>query len=400
VNVYEARGVPTVINAAGTLTRLSGGVMRPEVVTAMAEASAHAVEIDALQAHASQAIAGITGAEAGYVASGAAACLLIGTAAAVTGLDPIKMARLPGTEGKKNEIVVARSHRNGYDHAVRAAGVKLVEVGLPERAGGAGVRDADASDYAAAIGANTAAVFYVADRKARPPLGEVVTVAHAAGVPVIVDAAAELPPQVNLRRFVEEGADLVAFSGGKAIGGPQASGFLAGKRDLVMAAALQHLDMDYLPDLWSPPPALIDKNRLSSLPGQGIGRTCKAGKEEIVGLLTALELFVAEGDAARHARWLVDARTVAAGLGSPPDVDVALRGADDTGQVPTVELRFPRGGKGKALDVVRALRSCDPSIHVDPTFADRGLLTINPVALRLGEAAMIATTIAALLGLE
>ena len=397
MNVFEARGIPTVINAAGTLTRLSGGVVRPEVATAMAEASQHSVEIDALQAHASAVIAGITGAEAGYVASGAAACLLLGTAASVTGLDPARMARLPDTAGMKNEVVVARSHRNGYDHAVRAAGVTLVEVGLPDRVSGAGVRDAEASDYAAAIGPDTAAVFYVADRNARPPLAEVVAVAHAAGVPVIVDAAAQLPPQANLRRFIEEGADLVAFSGSKAIGGPQASGFLCGKRDLVMAAALQHLDMDCLPELWEPPPSLIDKSRLGAVPRQGIGRMCKTGKEEIIGLLAAFELFVAEGDAARHARWLADARTVADGLGSPPDVEVALCGADDTGQVPTVELRFPRGAKSKALDVVRALRSSDPSMHVDPTFADRGVVTINPVALRPGEAAIVAATIATLL---
>ena len=397
MNVYETRGVPSVINAAGTLTRLSGGIMRPEVVAAMADAAAHTVEIDALQAHASQVIARITGAQAGYVASGAAACLLIGTAAAVTGLDPNKMARLPDTAGLKNEVIVARCHRNGYDHAVRATGVKLVEVGLPERVSGAGVRDAEASDYAAAIGANTAAVFYVADRNARPPLAEVVAVAHAAGVPVIVDAAAELPPQANLRRFIEAGADLVAFSGGKAIGGPQASGFLAGKRDLVMAAALQHLDMDYLPELWNPPPSLIDKSRLAAVPRQGIGRACKVGKEEIVGLLTALELFVAEGDAARHERWLADVHAIAAGLGRPSDVAVVVCGEEDPGAVPTVALRFPHGEEAKALDLVRSLRSADPSINVDPSFVDRGLVTINPIALRPGEAAAVASAIAALI---
>jgi D-glucosaminate-6-phosphate ammonia-lyase len=398
VNVYEARGVPTVINAAGTLTRLSGGVMRPEVVAAMAEASSHAVEIDALQAHASSVIAGITGAEAGYVASGAAACLLIGTAAAVTGLDPHRMARLPDTAGMKNEVIVARTHRNGYDHAVRATGVKLMEVGLPERVSGAGVRDAEASDYTAAIGASTAAVFYVADRNARPPLSDVVAVAHAAGVPVIVDAAAELPPQANLRRFIEDGADLVAFSGGKAIGGPQASGILAGKRDLIMAAALQHLDMDYLPELWNPPPSLIDKGRLSALPRQGIGRACKVGKEEIVGLLAALELFVAEGDAARHARWLSDANRVMQALGGKLPAELSLRGADSTDDVPTVALRFPRGKEANALALVRALLQHSPAIHVDASFSDRGIVTVNPIALRAGEADVVGRAVLRALG--
>jgi L-seryl-tRNA(Ser) seleniumtransferase len=206
-----------------------------------------------------------------------------------------------------------------------------------------------------------------------------------------------LPPQANLRRFIEAGADLVAFSGGKAIGGPQASGFLAGKRDLVMAAALQHLDMDYLPELWNPPPSLIDRRRLSALPRQGIGRACKVGKEEIVGLLLALELFVAEGDAARHARWLAEVHAIAAGLGRSPEVAVVVCGENDPGAVPTVELRFPRGEEAKALDLVRSFRSADPSINVDPTFVDRGLLTINPIALRPGEAAAVASAIAALI---
>ena len=196
--------------------------------------------------------------------------------------------------------------RNCYDHAIRAAGLTIVEVGLPDRYAGAGVRDAEAWEIDDAITERTAAVFYVADPQARPPLAEVTRVAHARGVPVIVDAAAQLPPQDNLRRFIAEGADLVAFSGGKAIGGPQASGILAGRRDLIMAAALQHLDLDIFWDMWEPPCPLIDKARLKGAPQHGIGRTCKAGKEEIVGLLTALRLFVAEGDAARHGRWLKD----------------------------------------------------------------------------------------------
>jgi L-seryl-tRNA(Ser) seleniumtransferase len=215
---------------------------------------------------------------------------------------------------------------------------------------------------------------------------------------VIVDAAAELPPQANLRRFIEAGADLVAFSGGKAIGGPQASGFLAGKRDLVMAAALQHLDMDYLPELWSPPPSLIDKSRLSALPRQGIGRTCKAGKEEIVGLLTALELFVAEGDAARHARWLADANRVRQALGGNLPTEVGLAGDDSTDDVPTVALSFPRGNEANALVLVRALLQHTPAIHVDASYCDRGIVTVNPIALRPGEADIVGRAIRAALG--
>jgi seryl-tRNA(Sec) selenium transferase len=398
VNIYERRGVPTVINAAGTLTRLSGAIMRPEIAAAMAEAAAFPVDMAVLQAHASDAIADATGAEAGYVTSGAAAGLLVGTAACVTGLDASAMARLPDASGLKDEVVVARSQRNGYDHAVRTVGVRLVEVGLPDRASGAGVRDAEPWEYAGVIGDRTAAVFYVAGRDARPPLSDVAAVAHAAGVPVIVDAAAELPPQANLKRFIAEGADLVVFSGGKAIGGPQASGILCGRRDLIMASALQHLDMDVMAEFWTPPARLIDRDRLKGLPRQGIGRPCKAGKEEIVGLLTALELFIAEGDAARHARWLADARIVAGGLSGATDAEVVLIGGDDIGAVPRVTLRFPRGHESRAAELIRALLRHDPAIHADAGDHERGVVAFNPMCLRPGDAEAVARAVFAALG--
>lgn len=398
MTIYARRGVPTVINAAGTLTRLSGAIMRPEVTAAMAEAASAPVDMAVLQAHASDVIAAATGAEAGYVTSGAAAGLLVATAACVTGLDASAMARLPDVAGLKNEVIVARSQRNGYDHAVRTTGVRLVEVGLPDRASGAGVRDAEPWEYATAIGDRTAAIFYVADRDARPPLRDVVTVAHAAGVPVIVDAAAELPPQANLTRFIAEDADLVVFSGGKAIGGPQASGILCGRRDLIMAAALQHLDMDVMAEFWAPPARLIDKDRLVGLPRQGIGRPCKAGKEEIVGLLTALELFIAEGDAARHARWLAEARIIADGLAGAPDTKVDVVGHDDIGAVPKAMLRFPRGHEARGAELIRALLGHEPAIHADASDHACGLVTFNPMCLRPGDAETVVRAVAAALG--
>ena len=194
MTVYGELGVRTLINAKGPATRLSGGIMRPEVAEAMADASQACVDIADLQAAASRLIAEATGAEAGYVASGASACLLIGAAACVTGLDPGKMARLPDTTGMKNECVMVRSQRNFYDHAIRAAGLKIVEVGLPDRYAGAGVRDAEAWEIDDAISERTACIFYVADAQSRPPLAEVTAVAHARGIPVLVDAAAQLPP--------------------------------------------------------------------------------------------------------------------------------------------------------------------------------------------------------------
>jgi L-seryl-tRNA(Ser) seleniumtransferase len=390
---YRQRGLRTVINAKGPATRLSGGLMRPEVIAAMAAAAGHCVDMAELEAHASEVIAEITGAEAGYVASGAAACLLLATAACVTRLDPGRMARLPDTTGMKNEVVMVRSQRNFYDHAVRAAGIRLVEVGLPDRYAGAGLRDAEAWEIADAITDRTAAVFYVADRHARPPLGDVIAVAHAASVPVIVDAAAQLPPQANLRRFIADGADLVAFSGGKAINGPQATGILCGRRDFVMAAALQHLDLDISWQQWAPPPRLIDKARLKGVPQHGIGRTAKVGKEQIIGLLTALELFVGEGDAARHHRWKLLAEALAAGLDGLPGTTLAVTAMDNVEAVPTVALTMAKGSPISALDLVIALQNGTPPIAADPTLCDDGIVTFNPLCLRPSEPQLIAAAV-------
>ncbi len=393
MNPYAKRGIRTLINAKGPATRLSGGIMRPEVTAAMAEAAGYCVDMAELQAHASTVIARETGAEAGYVASGAAACLLLATAACVAGLEPSKMARLPDTTGMKNDVVMVRSQRNFYDHAIRAAGVTLVEVGLPDRYAGAGVRDAEAWEIADAITDRTAAVFYVADRFARPSLSEVVAVAHAAGVPVIVDAAAQLPPQANLRRFTAEGADLVAFSGGKAIGGPQATGILCGRRDLIMSAALQHLDLDIFWEQWTPPATLIDKGRLKGVPQHGIGRPCKVGKEGVIGLLTALELFVAEGDAARHRRWLAAIQTIAAGLQTLPGIKLSLFGTESIADVPGLDLQLGKDAKLTALDLVIALQNGTPAIQVDPTSCDRGIVGFNPICLQDGEAEIVARAV-------
>ena len=144
VSIFEQLGVRTIINAAGPVTRLSGARMDADVIDAMREAAQVCVDIAELQAGAGQLIAEVTGAEAGYVTSGAAAGLVLATAACVTGMDPGKMNRLPDTSGMKNEVIMPRSHRNFYDHAVRSVGVTLIEVGIPDRFSGAGVRDTEA----------------------------------------------------------------------------------------------------------------------------------------------------------------------------------------------------------------------------------------------------------------
>ena len=373
MNIYERLGVATVINAHTTATRLSGGIMRAEVADAMREATQWTVDMATLESRASTLIAQHTGAEAGYVTAGAAAGLLLGTAACVTGLDPSRMNRLPDTRGMKREVIVARSHRNFYDHAVRAAGVRLVEVGLSDRFAGAGVRDTEAWEIGEAISENTAAVLYVAGKHAQPPLREVVAIAHSKGVPVLVDAAAQLPPASNLRHFIAEGADLVCFSGGKAIGGPQSSGILAGRRDLVSSALVQMLDLDLPETQFVAPPEFAPLNQLRYLPHHGIGRVAKTGKEEIVGLITALRRFVAEDPAARTARWT--ARLVA--LRDAPRAVLVPDGAKPG--LPLLELRFPDRAAAERADA--ALRARDPAVHCDASRIRRGVLAVNPIAL-------------------
>ena len=396
-NVYDRLGVRTIINASGPATRLSGSIMPPEVAEAMKEASQHCVDIAELQARASEVIAEITGAEAGYVTNGAAAGLLLGTAACVTGLNPDRMNRLPDTSGMKSEVIMARSHRNFYDHAVRSVGIRLVEVGIADRFSGAGVRDTEPWEIAAAITEQTAAICYVAYAHTEPSLPEVVAVAHEAGVPVIVDAAGQLPPASNLQRFIAEGADLVAFSGGKALRGPQSSGILCGKRDLISAAALQHLDLDIYWDQWNPPAGLIDKGKLPGAPHHGIGRPCKVGKEEVVGLLTALRLFVDEDPALRQRRWLTLMESLAESLKDIPHTETELVADAKRSEIPVVRLRLDEEAAGlNALELVRQLQDGEPSIHANPSHVRDGIIAFGPMCLREGEPEIIGKRLAAL----
>ncbi len=390
-NIYERIGVRPIINASGPSTRLSGSIMDPEVADAMREASQYCVDIAELQARASEVIAEITGAEAGYVTSGAAAGLLLGTAACVTGPDPGKMNRLPDTEGMKNEVIMSRSQRNFYDHAIRSVGVKLVEVGIADRYSGAGVRDTEAWEIADAVTDRTAAVCYVAHPRSLPPLEEVVEVAHAHGVPVIVDAAGQLPPRSNLQAFISQGADLVAFSGGKAIGGPQSSGILCGRRDLIMCVALQHLDMDVLKPQWDPPVSLIDKSVLPGAPHHGIGRPCKVGKEQIVGLLTALEHFAGEHLEARAAAWRDRIDELVAATGAIPGGRFTIDADSRPSEVPMAVLKLDESVAAKtALDVVLELQGGDPPIQANTGRVSEGIVLFGPVCLKAGEPERVA----------
>jgi L-seryl-tRNA(Ser) seleniumtransferase len=361
-----------IINAYGTNTRLSGGLMAPEVVEAMAEAARSCFEMPDVQAAASRAIVEATGAEAGIVTAGAAAALMLGAAACMARLDPAAMNRLPDADGLPNEFIVSRSQRNMYDRALRVAGGRIVEVGIPDRLSGPGVRDASAGEIAEAITPRTAAVFHLAGADAEPPLDEVVRVAHARGIPVLVDAAAQLPPASNLRRFIGQGADLVCFSGGKAIGGPQASGMLCGRRDLVSSALVQMLDLDLPESQFVAPPEFAPLNQLRFLPHHGIGRVAKVGKEEVAGLIAALRRFVAEDAGERTARWTARLQAL-----DVPGAVLVANGAKPG--LPLLELRF--ADRAAAERAEAALRARDPAVHVDASRIRRGVLAVNPIAL-------------------
>ena len=241
---YDSINTPTIINACGTVTRLGGAPIRQSALDAYRSASDYSVSIEQLHASASTRLAELSGAQAGLITSGAAAALTLGTAAILAGYDAAKMDALPHADEFANEMIIAREHRSGYDHAIRAAGARLVEVGLNEQISGAGVRRVETWEYEAAINENTAGIVYVIQNSSRPALSEIITLAKQHDLPIIADAAGELPPHDNFKKLATCGVDLVAFSGGKVIGGPQATGILLGDKDLIASSALQMLDMD------------------------------------------------------------------------------------------------------------------------------------------------------------
>ncbi|MFB6152606.1 MAG: aminotransferase class V-fold PLP-dependent enzyme [Haloarculaceae archaeon] len=383
--VYEELGVPTVVNAAGTKTRIGGSLIRAEALEAMERAAGSFVRLSDLQAAASERIADVTGGEAGYVTNGAAGALLLATAACIAGDDPGAMARLPDTGDRPDEVVMPRTHRTGYDHAIRTAGATIVDVGTNDRHLGTGSRNVEPWEYADAISEETVAVAHVYKSYGGPPLAEVCEIAHEHDVPVIVDAAAELPPASNLSWFTEQGADLVAFSGGKAIRGPQTTGILAGRADLIESVAVQHLDAHAADPVWEPPAGLLDADRIDGVPRQGVGRPLKVGKEELVGLLRALELFVEEDHEATRRAWRERADRVADALGGVEGLSTRIEDGERS-VAPEVVVEVGGPASVSASDLAGALRREDPRVFVGGDALDEGRFAINPMCLTDGEA--------------
>lgn len=326
-HVYRDIGVRPIITASGSTTMYGGSKLRPEAMEAMQKAAAVMVNMQELNHQAGKLIAEITGAEAGLVSSGAAGGLLLQAASCMAGSDPAKMAQLPDTEGMKNEIIIQQTHRFSYDQAYRAAGAKLIGVGDG--------RTCTTWELEAAITCKTAAVAYLISpftSRTALSLDEVVEIAHTREIPVIVDAASRLPPRENLRKFVSQGADMVVFSGGKAIRGPQGTGILCGRAHLIDAAA---------------------KN---GSPNRFIGRSMKVAKEEIIGLLASLRTFVDEDEEAETRTFQQMCQKAVDALIEIPGITLSIEHDIHDYHVPTAVISFkdtwPGPSRDQVLDVM------------------------------------------------
>ena len=340
--------------------------MPSPVVQAMEEASRWFVDMHELNRKAGDVIARMTGAEAGLVTAGSAAGMVLEAAACIAGNDPAKVWQLPDTSGMKNEIVIHRAHRVNYDHNFRTAGATLVEIG--------NTGTTHEWELEAAINENTAAVAYVFGprRGGALSLSRVVEIAHARDVPVIVDAAAMLPPPENLSKYIRQGADMVSFSGGKGVMGPQSTGILAGRADLIEAAYAN-----------------------SAPNSDSIGRSAKVCKEEIAGLVTALELFVDTDFDAVQANWRAKSFHVAERLSDIPGLRIELLEAQPELEEPDsnharTEIHFTPGWTGPTRDeVIRMLEEGEPGIRVRAMSYSDSIIFI-PVNVRDGEEEVVA----------
>lgn len=350
--IYGALGVKRIITASGSTTAYGGSKIRPEILDAMNKAAGMMVNIDELNRAASRIIADATGAEAGFVSSGAAGGLVLQAAAVIAGSDPAKMSRLPDASGMKNEIIIHKSHRFPYDQCYESVGAKFVEIGDGRRC--------QPWQLEAAFTENTAAVAYLFSpfiTRRAIPFPQVCEIAHARGVPVIVDAASMTPPRSNLRRFTAEGADMVIYSGGKAVRGPQGTGILCGRADLIDAAFA------------------------NASPHQFIGRGMKVAKEEIVGLLRAIQLFMNEDEDAEMARYRRMAQQVVDALAEAPGLRVTLEHDEHNYLIPHAVMRFTKEWRGPSRnEVYQAMIDGDPPVYLHDIF-DPDELAVDPFNL-------------------
>src|SRR5438094_2557482 len=365
-DIYQSIGVRPLINARGTFTIISGSVMRPEVSAAIDAAAQHHVHLDELMAAIGARLAELTKAEWGMVSSGCAAGLTHATSACVARGNPDLHVRIPNLNGfPKDEVIIPKHSRNVYDAAVRAVGVHVVEVGTAE-------------ELEAAFGPRTAMVYILAGPEAdKGPLStrSIAQMANQKHVPVLVDAAAEILTVPNVH--LENGATLVAYSGGKCIRGPQSAGLLLGRKDLVRAA-------------W-----------VHSAPHHGFSRSMKVGKEEAIGMLMAVEMWVKRDHQAEWSRWLAWLNSIAAQVSRIDGVTTSISETTElSNRTPSLTIRWDRRRLGiSGADLARHLLDTEPRIAT-PGGRDRGdeaSISITPYMMSNGEEKIVAEKVYAAL---
>jgi L-seryl-tRNA(Ser) seleniumtransferase len=354
-DVIQELGVRSFINAAGTFTALSGSLMRPEVVQAMQVASRKYVRLDDLQNTVGKRLAQLLNCQSAMVTSGCASALALSTAACVAGSDRRRIHQLPDTTGMKNEVIVQQTHRVNYDHAIRNAGVRLIEVETKDQ-------------LEAAINPRTAMMFFLnaADPQGSVHHEEFVAIAKKHNVPTLIDAAADVPPVENLWRFTKMGFDLVGFSGGKGLRGPQSSGLLLGRTDLIEAAKLN-----------------------CSPNADTLCRTNKVNKEEIIGLLVAVESYLKEDHAAVWKDWEERCHRITSALEPFKDVKTEIRVPKIANAVPHLRITWDyQARKLSVREMVQKLRDGQPSIELAPGSGGRQL-QIGVWMMQPGEDAIV-----------
>lgn len=333
VDYYEKLGVTPFINAAGTYTVLSGSTMPDEVQAAIALASLQPVNILELRDAAGDYLAKRLKCEAALVTSGAAAALTLGTAACITLANKSAIISIPtDMSGLKNEVIVQKAHRYDYDHAIRNCGTRYVEVETMD-------------EYERAFNDKTVmTLFFNAAEGGKISREDWIRVAHKHGIPCFNDAAADVPPISNLWNYTQMGFDLVTFSGGKGLRGPQCTGLLLGRKDLIEAAKLNN-----------------------SPYSNTIGRGMKVAKEEVVGLVAAVDWFLSQGDAALEAEFQKRADLIAARLKTLPTVDAKTFIPPVANHVPHLLITYDQNRiKISATDVMQKLREGRPRIELNP----------------------------------
>ena len=356
MSIYDDLGLRPLINANATLTKLGGSIMPPEVLEAMSGIAGRFVDLHELQQKVGERLAELTQNEAAYVSCGAASGLALAAAVCIVRGDAERAQQLPNSEGMANEIIVHRTHRNMYDFALKQVGARLVEIGDEN---GTTVEQLEQ-----AISDKSAAIFWFQGAMTKPhdvPMETAIEVATRHDIPVIVDGAAQLPPTENLWKWTQMGAALAVFSGGKDLRGPQSSGLVVGRRSLVEAV------------------------RAIGSPNHGIGRPMKVGKEEMVGLLRAVELYLEVDQEARRSQ---DEETVigwCTALNRIDGVHAERSFPNEAGQpLPRAHVTFDATQLGFGRDEVMA-RLLDGEPGVSVAAAGEDGVYLNPMTLAEGE---------------